>query len=51
MNGCSPSSVTFDAIRIVRPGRFRLRALLGIDSCGGVRVAFTVDSDVFVVLG
>ncbi|OOQ83559.1 hypothetical protein PEBR_35496 [Penicillium brasilianum] len=49
-NGPSPSSVTFDGIRVVKAGRLRLRALLGIDSDFGVRVAFTVDSNIFEVL-
>jgi hypothetical protein len=51
VNGHAPSSVTFDGICVVRAGLFRLRALLGIDEGGGVKVVDTVDSGVFEVLG
>ncbi|KAJ5642673.1 hypothetical protein N7490_006673 [Penicillium lividum] len=49
-NGHSPYLVTFNGIGVTKTGRFRLRALLGIDSVVGVTIASTVDSDVFVVL-
>lgn len=35
----------------MRAGLFRLRALLGVDEGGGVKVVDTVDSGVFEVLG
>ncbi|KAJ5642553.1 hypothetical protein N7490_006553 [Penicillium lividum] len=49
-NGHSSCLVTFIGIGVTKTGRFRLRALLGIDSVVGVTIASTVDSDVFVVL-
>lgn len=51
VNDHAPSSVTFDGICVVRAGLFRLRALLGVDEGGGVKVVDTVDSGVFEVLG
>ncbi|KAJ5886048.1 uncharacterized protein N7473_008722 [Penicillium subrubescens] len=48
--GHSPPSVSFSGIYITKAGRFRLRVLLGIDSGVGVRIASTVDSDIFEVL-
>ncbi|KAF3401960.1 hypothetical protein F1880_009871 [Penicillium rolfsii] len=50
VNGHSPPPVTFQVIQVTEPGRFRLRALLGVASCVGVRIASTVDSDIFEVL-
>jgi hypothetical protein len=50
INGRSPSSVTFNGICVAKAGRFRLRALLGIDSGVGVRIASTVNSNIFEVL-
>lgn len=46
MNGQSLLLDTFYGIDIAKPGRFRLRALLGVDSGVGVRIASTVNSDV-----
>ena len=49
IKGHTPSSITVDGIHVTKIGRFRLRALLGVNSVAQVTITSTLDSDVFEV--